>query len=286
MKSSQIASKSPLCSSIAKLAFIVAVSGFATHQALAVGSLIYDLRAASVVGVGHVQDNKTVTGLVIGDVVTLNLFVAVVGADAISTNERYAFGFFGVNSNNGANGVLGNLGSTFDVAGNATSGVAFNTNFNGASGRGTFGANTSGDTGQDIGPVATNSSATNYANPFTSAAFAGTAGALSNAGTPLTGIAGVGQEFALGTVQFRVTALSLAGQNTLVNFTLPASLGLAVKANWQIDVATGAQTLQGVKGSDVSLGALAVPEPSAFGMLALGALGLVGFRRMGLRRTA
>ena len=30
----------------------------------------------------------------------------------------------------------------------------------------------------------------------------------------------------------------------------------------------------------------AVPEPSAFGMVMLGALGLVGFRRLGLRRTA
>ena len=30
----------------------------------------------------------------------------------------------------------------------------------------------------------------------------------------------------------------------------------------------------------------AIPEPSAFGMVMLGALGLVGFRRLGLRRTA
>jgi len=30
----------------------------------------------------------------------------------------------------------------------------------------------------------------------------------------------------------------------------------------------------------------AVPEPAAFGMVLVGALGLVGFRRLGFRRTA
>jgi hypothetical protein len=30
----------------------------------------------------------------------------------------------------------------------------------------------------------------------------------------------------------------------------------------------------------------AVPEPSAFGMVLMGALGLVGFRRLGFRRSA
>ena len=30
----------------------------------------------------------------------------------------------------------------------------------------------------------------------------------------------------------------------------------------------------------------AVPEPSAFGMVLIGALGLVGFRRLGFRRSA
>lgn len=101
-----------------------------------------------------------------------------------------------------------------------------------------------------------------------------------------------GFEFFMGTVTFNISNFTSGTGSASLNWVIPAFSTAANKgqiATWtQADNLndTGASAFASMfVGSPVSLAA-AVPEPSAFGMLALGAFGLVGFRRMGLRRTA
>lgn len=291
MKHSIISKKSPLASSVAKLALVVVLSGAAVHQASAVGSLIFDLRASTVNSI-PVGDFKNVTGLDVGDTVVLNLWVAVIGTNGVANDESFAFGHFGILTTNGNNAVQGNLGSAFGVGNVPTSGVTFNTNWNAGGQNGLFGTDRNGDGGMDIGLLATSTTAASFAKPrsTTTSGSGGVAGALAFGGTPLTinGLVnGVGQEFLLGTISYRVTSVVSAAQQTLLNFSLPSSLGIGgstPKANWQVDGTSGAQTLQGIANNPVVL--TGVPEPSAFGMVLMGALGLVGFRRLGFRRSS
>lgn len=84
---------------------------------------------------------------------------------------------------------------------------------------------------------------------------------------------------------------SVGGTPTTKNYNTGQLNATNFTYNYQGNIAlatAGTQTTVNAYGAMVGAGVtiLAVPEPSAFGMLAIGALGLVGFRRMGLRRNA
>ena len=88
-----------------------------------------------------------------------------------------------------------------------------------------------------------------------------------------------------------------SGATTIGYYLKPRSAGTTAAKFYNNFTFAGTQRLLSYVGADsanVVAGAFAfnnvtltvVPEPSAFGMVMLGALGLVGFRRLGLRRTA
>lgn len=99
-----------------------------------------------------------------------------------------------------------------------------------------------------------------------------------------------GHEFLMGTVQLTLTSFSptsVLNMNWVIPaFSTPANRGQI--AGWtdgdNIANTGSAQFAELFAGAPVVI--TAVPEPSAFGMVLMGALGLVGFRRLGLRRSA
>ena len=253
----------------------------AAYQASA-GSFTYDLRASSITGLGQISDRKTVTGVVIGDIITFDLVAVIQGNDNIDTNDGFQFAYFGIYTSNAVNAVGGALGSSF--TGNAaTSGFVGAAAFAGPNQGGLFNTDVNADGAPDIGPALTSTTAASYAKTR--------AAAMIYSGDPISfgfGIgAGVGREYKFGTIQFKVTALNNLVNSTVINIGGPAGLGVTPKTAWQFDNASGSLSTQGiVNATGVSINAITIPEPSAFGMLAIGALGLVGFRRMSLRRTA
>ena len=257
----------------------------ATAASSLAGSFTYDLRATSVSGVGQVENIKTVSGVAINDVVSFDIYAVIKGDNLSSADEAIQFAYFGIYTANANNAVGGTLGSSF------TQGTT--TALTGVTGQGVFAAgpnqggnlntDVNADGSPDIGPALSNTTAASYAKIR--------ATAMSYAGQPISvgfGItAGVGQEFKIGSIQFKVSALNNLSNSTSINVGAPASLGLTIKTNWQFDSATGALSTQGVVNSTgVSITALAVPEPTSFAMLMMGSLGLVGFRRPSFRRSA
>jgi hypothetical protein len=99
-----------------------------------------------------------------------------------------------------------------------------------------------------------------------------------------------GHEFLMGTVTLSITAFSPASvlnMNWVIPaFATPANRGqIAQWTDGDNVVNTGStQFAEMFVGAPIVI--TAVPEPSAFGMVLVGALGLVGFRRLGFRRTA
>ena len=92
-------------------------------------------------------------------------------------------------------------------------------------------------------------------------------------------------EILMGQLTLTIGAVG-SGGSTLVNFAraiFPSGSPVLWKENGAAKNQSSAGTSY-TDGPGVSL--TTVPEPSAFAMLAIGALGLVGFRRTGLRRTA
>lgn len=244
--------------------------------------LTFDLRATSTTG-GTIDSGKTVNGAANGTVITVQLFAIINGLDATQLND-------GILSGGGSFLSLGSLAGTtgtwlaFD--GTATYGTAVNTDaapaFRGAlSQNGSLAATDTTFGGFELGR---DNAAVDAATPSPNPYFKYVSNAVPTATFGTQAIAGT-TEFLLGTKTFRIDtavtssiSLQFAGRNTTalskeIKFTLD---GVAKTFN----------------GTDANIGygtaitIAAVPEPSAFGMLALGALGLVGFRRMGLRRTA
>lgn len=280
-RNSSVSAKVQLCSG-ASLAAACAgvVLGLLPQQSEAV-QLTFDLRATAVSSGGQLNGAKSVSADV-GTVITVQLFGIINGADATQLND-------GILSGGGSflsfGSVVGGSGTWLASDGTATYGTAVNTDaapaFRGAlSQNGSLAATDTTLGGSDLGrDNALVDAATPSPNPYfkyvSNNVPAATFGTQAIAGTT---------EFLLGTKTFRIDqlvtspiTLQFAGRNTTalskeIKFTLD---GVAKSLN----------------GTDANIGYIsgivitAVPEPSAFGMLALGALGIVGFRRMGLRRT-
>ena len=102
-----------------------------------------------------------------------------------------------------------------------------------------------------------------------------------------------GYEFKMGTVTLNLANFS-AGASVSQNWTFPT----ITAGNWTLAAQRNKMAIWTEGNNSLSQGGLltmqvaapvvitAVPEPSAFGMVLIGALGLVGFRRLGFRRTA
>jgi len=234
--------------------------------------------------VGQVVNIKTVSGVAINDIVSFDIYAVIKGDNASSTDEAFQFAYFGIYTANANNAIGGTLGSSFTQGTTtALTGVVGQGVFTAGNQGGNLNTDVTNDGSPDIGPALSNTTAGSYAKVR--------ATAMSYAGQPISvgfGItSGVGQEFKIGSIQFKVSALNNLSASTSINVGAPAGLGLTIKTNWQFDSATGAQSTQGVVNSTgVSISVLAVPEPTSFAMLMMGSLGLVGFRRPSFRRSA
>ena len=234
-------------------------------------SLTYDLRAVSITGLGTVTNTKQVAGVRVGDVITFDLFVQVPDTNSNTADDQYQFSHFSVQTG-GALNVLGNLGSSF--SGNeATSGAVTEPTFSVTSQAGSFNVDLNADGRTDVGSTSTTVAA-GWIKPR-SASLAGTTGGL----------------WKVATLQLKINTvadLNSAAAMT-VNYVLP--VGATIQSSNHVvfkdnNLNKTASTGVFVVSAPVNIVAFAVPEPSAFGMVLVGALGLVGFRRLGFRRTA
>jgi hypothetical protein len=100
-----------------------------------------------------------------------------------------------------------------------------------------------------------------------------------------------GFEFLMGTTTLSLSSVPAAYQGgasinwKIPGFTIAATRGqIATWTDGDNQANTGSnQFAEMFTGSPIAL--VAIPEPSAFGMVLLGAMGLVGFRRLGVRRS-
>jgi hypothetical protein len=240
-------------------------------------SLTYDLRATAKNGSPlDISQAKSVQGLVPGDTVTFTIYAQVTGAAAGA--EGFQTGFFSLLAPT-AGGVLGNWDTGIVLPAFAT---------------GAFNGGTPTDTNADglmdrLGGQRTTTAQSTA--PFDIIVRAGSLPTYT--GTPILN----GQEFTLATATFHVTG----GASSLFSIAASSIVGGIGDARfssfWSEDAATTSDAANKKGGSSVAANntgtlntgpgvlLVSVPEPSAFGMVVLGAMGLVGFRRFGLRRA-
>lgn len=270
--------------------------------------ITFDLRAPVANGVGVASDgSKTVTVAAGASTVLLDLWVVVTGTDALPTNDGLLSIAGGMILSGGPALSLGGISLDGTVTGNtAISSVSTTLRGNlsnpgvtttgvqqglvapwgtSSTSNGGVARDLNGDGFTDIGGTTSSTNGNGFINA--------NAGATQNSASGLTPVTNFnllanGVEFRIAQYNFTI-ANAVAGTSTGVNYgvQLFGSLANNARASWTRDGTVG-QT--GISANLAVAGVVnitaAVPEPSAFGMLALGALGLVGFRRMGLRRTA
>src|SRR4029453_14066744 len=99
-----------------------------------------------------------------------------------------------------------------------------------------------------------------------------------------------GYEFLMGFTTLNITDIAGPSAVASLNWKIPAFVTAANRGAlgvWTdgdgLNSTGSAQFNELFVGSPVSL--VVIPEPSAFGMVLLGAMGLVGFRRLGVRHS-
>ena len=272
---------------LTKLSLVLAVTGVLIAQGSA--TLVVNLRATHVnaadVGGGSGVFGGGVTNLAVnpGDVVTFSLFATVTGTQTTNTAQGMASVFGTVSI--GAGALTGTWSSFTNPNGVGTDG---GTNLLGAFGgsgaqTGTIqpavGSANKPGVGSIINGATTNTDLTLI---FARAAAAVTGGAPAGSQV-LISVNSLTSEILMGKLTLTVGAGG--GGPAQVNFAR-AIFASGFPVIWRENSAAKNHTSAGTsyaEGPGVSV--TVVPEPSAFAMLALGALGLVGFRRMGLRRT-
>ena len=270
--------------------------------------LVFDLRAVTGGG-ATANSSKSVSVNEGASTVTLDLWVQIIGADALATNDGLLStaggmiitpGVFGnvtgvtldaaVAGNTGAGTVLGLTNTLVGNLAPLNTAQADTTKFGlvapwdtSSTSKGGVQRQVTGDSSLDIsGSTAATGSGYINAN----------AGATQNAASGLTPLINFnllanGVEFRVGTYTFSIGA-GVSGNTTGVNYAVPnlGNLNNAARASWTLDGVAGKTGVSANLSVAAPIVITVVPEPSAFGMLALGALGLVGFRRMSLRRSA
>ena len=260
--------------------------------------LTFDLRAANAA-----SGSKSATVAPGDSVVLLDLWMVVTGTDAIATNDGLlsingimvlsgssAPSLGGISLDNavpGNNAILG-VPNTLHGAlapfntgqGNTKVGLIAPWDSSGTSAGG-IARDLNGDGFTDIGGTTSNSAGNGF--------IAANASVVQNSASGLTPVTNFnllanGVEFRLARYTFTITG-GLSG-STGVNVAVPlfsAAIN-ASRASWTRDGTVG----QNGVAANLAVGSpvlISVPEPSAFGMVLVGIVGLLGFRRLGLRNA-
>jgi hypothetical protein len=270
-----------------KKALALGIATIVVGAATSSATLTFDLRATAATGSAVINNGKSV-GISADAPGTVTLEIWAQASAAAPTADPYGIQSIigSIISSSSGGGVTGSLSV-------ATPSAPFGDSVPQAG----VPAEISGDTLQDLGSASTTSS-TNMIK-FTKASASGgqLVGAVFFAtntvpfGATNQAIAGNanGREFKMGTVTLSITSFTSGSSSlnwVIPGFTSPAPKG--TRAQWtdgdNIVNNGNANSAEMVVGSAVTFIA-AVPEPSAFGMVLIGALGLVGFRRLGFRRS-
>lgn len=241
--------------------------------------LTFDLRALTATGGATVVGPKSVIvdpGTGVTSTVTFGLFAVVTGLNN-TIEETFQSSLSSVASfasTGGVKAIRGNLSS-----------VSIDPNFQ----TGAFFAgqvvDLNGDGDLDVGGPALG--ATTVTGNFINIRSASATGALPGVSTDVPSQTAAGRAFQYGTVTFTISGLQALGSDTHLNFLIPTFVSAVFNAQ-RASYATDGTTKNGgtalaptvFAGTDILI---SVPEPSAFGMVLLGAMGLVGFRRFGDR---
>ena len=266
---------------------LAAAAAFVTFQTPSLATLTYDLRVTALNGVPvNPLFAKSLSDLNLNDNVTLTIYAQVTGTVGDPLFEGIQSAFFSLVSDP-ASSTKGNFApATVDPAfpsGGSKQGTPRDTNLDGLFDRLGVGTTASAqNTAVSSDIVAIKDVSPNYV------------------GTPILN----GQEFALATTVFTIKG---AGGAPLSISVVPSIFTTGIGAArfsqiWAENAATlstaqnrqsGFNNLNNTApntgtasvpaGSGVTL--TSVPEPSAFGMVLLGAMSVVGFRRLGIRRS-
>ena len=280
----------------------LALSSMAILMGLQNASAIitFDLRAPVANSVGVVANgSKTVTVQTGASTVLLDLWVVVTGTNALGTDEGMLSFSGGMILSGGPAINLGGIALDAAVAGNtAISSVSTTLRGNlsnpgvtttglqqglvapwgtSSTSNGGVARDLNGDGFTDVGGTTGNSTGNGF--------IAGNAGSTQNSASGLTPVTNFnlltnGVEFRIAQYNFTI-ANAVGGTSTGVNYGVGTfgSLPNNARALWTRD---GTASQNGASANLAVAGVVniaVVPEPSAFGMLALGALGIVGFRR-------
>jgi hypothetical protein len=260
---------------INKLMLSAVLFGVATVSAGAAG-LVYDLRATGVTG-GTLDSAKSVS-VGIGSTVNFSLYAVITGTTGnVVADEGYQSGLIAMQTfvNSGPKNVKANYTAQAFGAQWGDSGSTLGTL-----------QDLNGDGDIDIGSTVSNNSAGYFVPRAAGVVFSG-AGVTVLGGNPSQ------TQFLVAT--FSITVTSILDLNSAVPTFANVKWGIldagrgAARASFKVDNSATNKNYNspgflGSVGSDVAIIA-AVPEPSAFGMILTGALGLIGFRRLGFRRS-
>ena len=235
---------------------MAAVAGVGYSSADA--SLIIDVRAVTLNGqpIGGLNNSKSISGAVIGDIIGYEVHAVVAGTDANTANDGF----------NTAKGSLASTGTgTVQVNLTHLMTPTFSSLFNATTNPTAHGtpSNLGGDTDTDIGVTLTPTNATVGNIQYR-------AGASS--------VVGLDQVIGTGNITVSETAANAAA----INFIIGTTTATTNDPNWLEDgVAKTAKTV-GVSygvGAPLLVATGEVPEPASLGLLSLGALSLLGRRR-------
>ena len=281
MKIKGTSNKPATASLVSAVAIGVGIFALATNQASA--TLSYDLRATGISGGngnGVIVGPKSVGGISTGAVVTLDVWIQITTAAGTGT-FGYTSSVFDALSTNGGS-LLGNYGVFTPVTpwdNLFAPGVPLDLDADGD---------------LDIG---TNVNNTTNGSPKPRAGASQTTVNNSALFTPVSipAINESGFQFKVGTITFTMTGAGVTDPNIPIGLTVRSHTDIMTAGALRTGAASfieGGATKSGAVGSGVfrdggavQLSLIAVPEPSAFGMVLLGGMGLVGFRRLGLRRS-
>ena len=260
-----------------------AVAALLVSQVSSLAALTFDLRITARSS-GLPVDPKFLTNAQLNEQISITIYADLTGATANAGFEGIAQTYLSLVSGVTTGSILGDF-STATV----------NPAFGAAATRGGTPRDTNTDGFMDRLGVGTTTAAQNTA--ASSDIVALTAGLLNYAGTPIAD----GQRFTIATAVFTVKQLGSGLTVSVIPSIFTSGVGAARFTQiWAEDAATttsasnrqtGFQNLGNVApntgvASFPSSNMIGVPEPSAFGMVLLGSMGLLGFKRMGARKLS
>lgn len=230
-------------------------------------ALNLDVRATRVNGnaLGAGQTSKLIPTVVVGDVISFDVFAVITGTNASTTDDKFISVAGSYRSSNG--GLLG--GILMDLVRSTTdpdTGEILVAGFDGLGSSVGLAQDLDGDGDLDVG-----SNVDSFANDFWAARYAlAPAGAVAGSLSPTTG----GRRIGFGT--FTVTSVP-AASGTQINFD---GRSATTAANYFLDgVPVQEPSVDGLVPLQIGGGGGPTPEPAALSLVGLAALGMVRRRR-------